>query len=68
MASIIAGFSEMAYWTSPLARAFGALPEFERLLATKLLLSVVSWALLVALWLLMDQWGRVRGAGESGAT
>ena len=30
MAAIIAGFSEMAYWTTPLARPFGGMPEFER--------------------------------------
>ncbi len=61
MAAIIAGFSEMAYWTSPMNRSFGAMPEFERLLSNKLFLSFVSWSLLVALWLLVDKWGRARG-------
>ena len=58
MASIIAGFSEMAYWTSPLLNTFDALPEFERLLNTKLFLSLVSWTLLTALWLWHDKWGK----------
>ena len=58
MAAIIAGFSEMAYWTSPLARSFGGMPEFERLLTHKLLLSFISWGLLVTLWLLADRWGK----------
>ena len=58
MAAIIAGFSEMAYWTSPLTRSFGGMPEFERLLTNKLLLSFVSWGLLVTLWLLADKWGK----------
>ena len=60
MAAIIAGFSEMAYWTSPLARSFGAMPEFERLLTNKLALSFISWALLVTLWVLVDGWGKPR--------
>ncbi len=60
MAAIIAGFSEMAYWTSPLARSFGGMPEFERLLTHKLLLSFISWGLLVTLWLLVDRWGKAR--------
>ncbi len=58
MAAIIAGFSEMAYWTSPLTRSFGAMPEFERLLTNKLLLSLISWGLLVTLWLLVDRWDK----------
>ena len=52
MAAIIAGFSEMIYWTSPLHRYHGG-PEFERLLTEKLLLSLVAWSLLVGLWLML---------------
>jgi len=60
MAAIIAGFSEMAYWTSPLMRSFGAVPEFERLLGNKLVLSLITWGFLVTLWLLVDKWGKAR--------
>ncbi len=60
MVAIIADFSEMAYWTSPLTRSFGAMTEFERLLTNKLLLSLISWGLLVTLWVLVDKWGKAR--------
>ena len=60
MAAIIAGFSEMAYWTSPLNRHFGAVPEFEQLLSHKLVFSLISWGLLVALWLLADKFAKAR--------
>jgi hypothetical protein len=60
MAAIISGFSEMAYWTSPLSRSFGAMPEFERLLSNKLVLSLITWGILVTLWLLVDKWGKPR--------
>jgi len=59
MAAIISGFSEMAYWTSPLFR-YRTVPEFERLLGDKLVLSFISWGLLVTLWLLIDKWGKER--------
>ena len=50
-ALIIAGFSEFIYWTSP--TFIGATREFDRLLANKLALSVVSFVLLLAaIWLL----------------
>jgi hypothetical protein len=51
MVGIITGFVEMAVWTSPLWRAWGPQQEFERLLTWKLVLSFVSMALLVGLWL-----------------
>jgi hypothetical protein len=51
MAGIIAGFVEMAVWTSPLWRARGPQGAFEHLLALKLALSATSMALLVSLWL-----------------
>ena len=60
MAAIISGFSEMAYWTSPLSRSFGAAPEFERLLGNKLVFSIITWVFLVTLWLLVDKWGKAR--------
>jgi len=60
MAAIISGFSEMAFWTSPLSRSSGAMPEFERLLGNKLVFSVITWGCLVVLWLLVDKWGKAR--------
>jgi hypothetical protein len=51
LVGMITGFSEMACWTSPLWRTWGPQGEFERLLLLKLVLSVVSLALLVGLWL-----------------
>ena len=54
MAGIMAGFSEMIYWTSPLHRYRGG-AEFERLLTEKLWLSLIAWLLLVGLWLLLEK-------------
>lgn len=48
--SIIAGFSEMAFWTSPLFRSYGPQYAFDLLLNLKLILSILSWALLIILW------------------
>jgi hypothetical protein len=69
MAAVIAGFSEMAFWTSPLVRLPGAGTEFERLLNNRLVLSVVTWVLLLALWLLLDRSkiGAPKKASESEA-
>ncbi len=55
MVGIITGFTEMAWWTSPLLRTFGPQGQFERLLSAKLVLSLISAGLLVALWLLMEK-------------
>ncbi len=54
MVGMITGFLEMAVWTSPLWRSWGPRTRFDRfdlLLDTKLTLSLVSTALLIALWL-----------------
>jgi len=51
MVGLIAGFVEMAVWTSPLWRTWGPQRSFEHLLTSKLVLSFVSMALLLALWL-----------------
>ncbi|MCP5065224.1 MAG: hypothetical protein GY946_01545 [bacterium] len=51
MVGIITGFTEMSFWTSPLWRSSGPQGEFEHLLTLKLALSIVSMALLIALWL-----------------
>ena len=51
MVGIITGFTEMAVWTSPLWHSWGPQSQFERLLDQKLILSMVSAVLLIALWL-----------------
>jgi hypothetical protein len=51
MVGIITGFTEMAVWTSPLWHSWGPQSQFERLLNQKLLLSILSMALLIGLWL-----------------
>jgi hypothetical protein len=48
---LITGFGEMAIVTNPLYRTWGPQAGFERLLTLKLVLSVLSLALLVFLWL-----------------
>jgi len=50
---VIAGFSEIIYWTSPTFLGAGSTHEFDRLLVNKLAFSVVSLvALAVAIWFL----------------
>lgn len=51
MVGIITGFTEMTVWTSPLWHSWGPQAQFQSLLNQKLLLSFVSVALLVGLWL-----------------
>lgn len=51
MAGIIAGFAEMAWWTSPIRRYRGSRREFDDLLTLQLTLSLVALALLITLWL-----------------
>ena len=55
LTGIIVGFSEMLCWTSPLFsnRVFSS--QFESLLNLKLSLSLVTWVLLIGLWLLIEK-------------
>jgi hypothetical protein len=55
MAAVIGGFSEMAFWTSPLVGLPGTGAEFESLLNHRLVLSLVTWGLLLAIWLALDR-------------
>jgi hypothetical protein len=48
--AILVGFVEMLYWTSPTFRMLGGGVEFERLLVWKTVYTVLSLALLLALW------------------
>jgi len=50
---VIAGFSEIIYWTSPTFLGVGSTHEFDRLLVNKFVFSVVSLvALTAAIWFL----------------
>jgi hypothetical protein len=51
VAGVIAGFVEMAVWTSPLWRSSGPQHRFDALLLTKLVLSAITFVLLLAVWL-----------------
>jgi hypothetical protein len=47
---LIAGFGEMIWWTSPTLRILSAESEFDQLLGWKLVYSVATVVLLLALW------------------
>lgn len=49
MTYVITGFAEMIWWCSPSFRSFGS-DELERLLTAKLILSLISWLLLIVVW------------------
>lgn len=51
----IAGLAQMIWSASPTQMIVGALAEHERLLGAKLLLSVVTFVLLIAAWYLSDR-------------
>lgn len=52
---VISGFTEMIYWTCPVIFGFfGAKFEFERLLNNKLFFSIITWALLILTWFLLN--------------
>jgi len=56
-ALVVAGMGEMLWWCSPSIRLEGAFGEFDRLLNTKLLLSVLTAAMLAITW---RTWSRDR--------
>ncbi|MAF84253.1 MAG: hypothetical protein QGG54_03965 [Gammaproteobacteria bacterium] len=51
----IAGLTEMIWWSSPTRMMIGALAEHERLLNAKLLLTLVTFALLMAAWYMSER-------------
>ena len=54
---VVTGFSEMLVWTSPLFHNRLLSSQFEHLLDYKLALSLVTWFLLVSVWLLNEKRG-----------
>lgn len=50
MAFITAGILEMLWWASPSTRLGGSISEFERLLNTKLLLSLITLCIILVIW------------------
>ena len=67
MVGLISGFVEMAVWTSPLWRSRGPQAGFEHLLTLKLVLSCISMALLVGMWLWNQRRERTTAPGPMGA-
>jgi len=55
--SIITGFSEMIIWTSPLYKI--SVYGFNTLLDIKLLLSIITWFILIILWIINDKFEKV---------
>ncbi len=52
---LIAGLTEMIWWSSPTRMMVGALAEHERLLNAKLFLTLVTFALLLGAWTLSER-------------
>ena len=59
-AMIVTGFSEMLVWTSPLFHNRILSYQFEHLLNAKLSLSVITWLVLLGVWLLIEKKGLLR--------
>ncbi len=53
--AIVGGISEMLCWTSPLFHNRISSQQFDDLLIYKLLFSLITWAMLIVLWLLVDK-------------
>ena len=51
-ALIVAGLAEMIWWSSPAISLGGAVAEFERILNTKIILTLVTSAVFAAVWML----------------
>ena len=57
LSGIIVGFTEMLCWTSPLFHTRLLSQQFEYLLNYKLVFSLITWALLITLWLFIEKTG-----------
>lgn len=55
MALIVAGLSEMIWWSSPTFRSIGSEIEFDRLMNAKLLLTFVTIAIVSAAWVVYER-------------
>ena len=55
LSGIIVGFSEMLCWTSPLFHNRLLSQQFEHLLTYKLAFSVITWAVLISMWILIER-------------
>jgi hypothetical protein len=55
LSGIIVGFSEMLCWTSPLFHNRLLSQQFEYLLNYKLCFSLITWVLLITIWLFIEK-------------
>ena len=55
MAFILPGLTEMLWWSSPSFRFAGSPMEFDRLLLNKLVLTIITFVLVLALWGLFER-------------
>jgi len=60
----IAGLSMMIWWSSPTRMMVGALAEHERLLNTKLLLTIVTFVMMLGAWFMSE---RMRARDQDGS-
>lgn len=65
LAIIIAGLGEMIWWSSPTRMIVGALSEHERLLNAKLLLTIVTFVLLLFAWIMSERRSTEAREGDS---
>jgi hypothetical protein len=63
---LIAGFGEMIWWTSPTFRILSAESEFDQLLRWKLIYSLATLVLLLALWICVGAISRRRPNASRG--
>jgi len=61
---IVVGISEMLVWTSPLFFNKSLNQQFVSLLDYKLTLSVATWLIIVALWLIIDEKNLLKKVGK----
>jgi hypothetical protein len=57
LSGIIVGFTEMLSWTSPLFHTRLLSQQFEYLLNYKLVFSIITWLLLITIWLFIEKRG-----------